>query len=109
MTKQEIITEIEKGIEDVAVKGLFEINDDFTRACAHNLLTPYLKKKVEKKEVKDFLVVCDESNNTDEVVNRNEFVVDTYIKFTDDEEFMVINAIVSRTGVDVETVLGKLP
>jgi hypothetical protein len=109
MTKQEIITEIEKGIEDAAKMGLFEINDGFTQSQARAILNPYLKDKVEKGEVKEFLVVCDESNNIDEVVKRNEFVVDTYIRFTDDTEFMVINAIASPTGVEIETIVGTFP
>lgn len=98
---------LEKAISRASKYLLFEFNDEFTRSQFRNMVEPYLRDVKGRRGIYDFLVVCDESNNTPEVIDRNEFVGDIYIKPARTAEFIRLNFIAARTGVDFSEIVGK--
>lgn len=98
---------LEKAISTAAKYTLFEFNDTFTRAQFRNLVEPYLRDVQGRRGIYDFRVVCDETNNTGEIIDRNEFVGDIYIKPARSINFIQLNFIAVRTGVDFEEIVGK--
>lgn len=98
---------LEKAIAVASKFTLFEFNDAFTRAQFRNLINPYLRDVQGRRGVYDFLVVCDESNNTPEVIDRNEFVGDIYIKPARSINFIQLNFVAVRTGVSFSEVVGQ--
>jgi len=98
---------IEKAISTAAKYFLFEFNDSFTRAQFKNMVNPYLRDVQGRRGITDFLVVCDQSNNPGEVVDRNEFVGDIYIKPARSINFIQLNFIAVRTDVQFSEVVGK--
>ncbi|QIG65702.1 tail connector/sheath protein [Ochrobactrum phage vB_OspM_OC] len=98
---------LEKAISKAARYSLFEFNDEFTRASFRNMVTPYLRDVKGRRGVYDFHVECSETNNTPEVIDGNEFIADIYIKPSRTAEFITLNFIATRTGVDFNTVIGK--
>ena len=97
---------LEKAIATAGKYQLFEFNDAFTRAQFRNLVEPFLRDIRGRRGIYDFRVVCDETNNTSEVIDRNEFVADIYIKPARSINFMQLNFIATRTGVSFEEVAG---
>jgi len=97
---------LEKAIATAGKYQLFEFNDAFTRAQFRNLVEPFLRDIRGRRGIYDFRVVCDETNNTGEVIDRNEFVADIYIKPARSINFMQLNFIATRTGVSFEEVAG---
>ena len=97
---------LEKAISTAAKAQLFEFNDEFTRAQFRNLLEPFLRDVKGRRGVTDFLVVCDESNNTGQVIDSNRFVADIFIKPSRSINFITLNFIATRTGVDFSEVAG---
>lgn len=95
---------LEKAIATAAKFQLFEFNDQFTRANFRNLVEPYLREIQGRRGLIDFKVVCDESNNTGEVIDRNEFVADIYLKPNRSINFITLNFVATRTGVSFEEV-----
>lgn len=98
---------LEKAIATASKYQLFEFNDDFTRAMFKNMVEPFLRDVKGRRGVTDFLVVCDATNNTGEVIDRNEFVADIYIKPARSINFISLNFIATRTGVDFSEIVGK--
>ena len=98
---------LEKAISTAAKFTLFEFNDAFTRSQFRNLVEPFLRDVQGRRGIFDFRVVCDETNNTGEVIDRNEFIGDIYIKPARSINFIQLNFIAVRTGVDFEEVVGK--
>lgn len=98
---------LEKAIATASKYQLFEFNDDFTRAMFKNMVEPFLRDVKGRRGITDFLVVCDSTNNTGEVVDRNEFVADIYIKPARSINFISLNFIATRTGVDFAEIVGK--
>lgn len=98
---------LEKAIAAAAKFTLFEFNDEFTRASFVNLVTPYLRDVQGRRGITDFAVVCDETNNTGEVIDRNEFVGDIYIKPARSINFIQLNFVAVRTGVEFSEVIGN--
>ena len=98
---------LEKAIATAAKFQLFEQNDAFTRASFRQLIEPFLRDVQSRRGIIDFKVVCDESNNTGEVVDRNEFVADIFIKPTRSINFISLNFIATRTGVDFDEIGGS--
>lgn len=98
---------LEKAISTASKYTLFEFNDDFTRAQFRNLINPYLRDVKGRRGIYDFLVVCDATNNTPEVIDRNEFIGDIYIKPARSINFILLNFIAVRTGVAFSEVVGK--
>lgn len=98
---------LEKAIARAAKYSLFEFNDEFTRAQFVALIEPYLRDVQGRRGIYDFRVVCDETNNTPEVIDRNEFVGDIYIKPARSINFIQLNFVAVRTGVAFEEVVGR--
>lgn len=98
---------LEKAIATAAKYTLFEFNDEFTRATFRNLVEPYLRDVKGRRGIYDFRVVCDASNNTPERIDRNEFWGDIYIKPARSINFIQLNFIAVRTGVEFDEIVGK--
>lgn len=97
---------LEKSISIAAKHQLFEFNDSFTRAQFKNMVEPFLRDVQGRRGITDFKVICDESNNTGEVIDRNEFIADIYIKPARSINYIYLNFIATKTGVDFSTVIG---
>lgn len=95
---------LEKAIATAAKFQLFEFNDAFTRAQFRNLVEPFLRDVQGRRGITDFRVICDETNNTGEVIDRNEFVADIYIKPARSINFIQLNFVATRSGVSFEEV-----
>ena len=98
---------LEKSIARAARFSLFEFNDQFTRAQFVALVEPFLRDVQGRRGITDFRVVCDETNNTGEVIDRNEFVGDIYIKPARSINFIQLNFVAVRTGVSFDEVVGQ--
>ena len=98
---------LEKAISSAAKFTLFEFNDAFTRAQFRNLVEPFLRDVQGRRGIYDFRVVCDETNNTPEVIDRNEFIGDIYIKPARSINFIQLNFIAVRSGVAFEEIVGQ--
>jgi len=98
---------LEKAISNAAQFSLFEFNDEFTRAQFVNLIEPFLRDVQGRRGIYDFRVVCDDSNNTGEVIDRNEFVGDIYVKPAKSINFIQLNFVAVRSGVEFSEVVGK--
>lgn len=98
---------LEKAIATAAKQSLFEFNDEFTRAQFVNLTEPFLRDVKGRRGIIDFEVVCNEENNTPEVIDRNEFVADIYIKPAKSINYIQLNFVAVRTGVEFEEIIGK--
>lgn len=98
---------LEKAIATAAKFTLFEFNDDFTRAQFRNLVEPFLRDVQGRRGIYDFKVVCDETNNTGEVIDRNEFIGDIYVKPARSINFIQLNFVAVRTGVEFSEVVGN--
>jgi phage tail sheath protein FI len=98
---------LEKAIARAARSSLFEFNDQFTRAQFVNLVEPFLRDVQGRRGITDFRVVCDETNNTGEVIDRNEFIGDIYIKPARSINFIQLNFVAVRTGVSFDEIVGK--
>ena len=98
---------LEKAISTAAKFTLFEFNDEFTRAQFRNMVEPFLRDVQGRRGIYDFKVVCDNSNNTGEVIDRNEFIGDIYIKPARSINFIQLNFVAVRTGVDFSEVVGQ--
>ena len=98
---------LEKTIARAARSSLFEFNDQFTRAQFVSIVEPYLRDVRGRRGITDYRVVCDETNNTPEVIDRNEFVGDIYIKPARSINFIQLNFVAVRTGVSFEEIVGR--
>jgi phage tail sheath protein FI len=98
---------LEKAISTAAKFQLFELNDQFTRAQFRNLVEPFLRDVQGRRGMTDFLVVCDETNNTPQVIDTNRFVADIYIKPARSINFITLNFIAVRTGVEFSEIAGQ--
>jgi phage tail sheath protein FI len=98
---------LEKAIAVAAQSSLFEFNDEFTRQQFRNLVEPFLRDVQGRRGITDFRVVCDDTNNTGEVIDRNEFIGDIYIKPARSINFIQLNFVAVRTGVDFNEIVGQ--
>lgn len=98
---------LEKAIARASKYFLFEFNDDFTRTQFKAMVNPYLRDVKGRRGIYDFTVVCDDSNNTAEVIDRNEFIGDIYIKPARSINFIQLNFVAVRTGVNFSEIIGK--
>jgi phage tail sheath protein FI len=98
---------LEKAISRAARASLFEFNDEFTRSSFVNLIEPFLREVQGRRGIFDFRVVCDATNNTPEVIDRNEFVGDIYIKPTRSINFIQLNFVAVRSGVTFDEIVGR--
>ena len=97
---------IEKEIAKISRTTLFEFNDDVTRSLFKNNVNPFMRDIQAKRGMYDFLVVCDSTNNVPEVVDRNEFIADIYIKPAKSINFISLNFIATKTGVNFDESVG---
>ena len=97
---------LEKAIATASKFQLFEFNDEFTRANFRNIVEPFLREVQGRRGITDFLVVCDETNNTGEVIDRNEFVAEIFVKPARSINFITLQFIATRTGVSFDEVAG---
>ena len=97
---------LEKAIATASKYQLFELNDEFTRAMFRNMVEPFLRDVKGRRGITDFLVVCDETNNTGQVIDSNRFVADIYIKPARSINFITLNFIATRTGVEFTEIAG---
>ena len=97
---------LEKAISTAAKAQLFEFNDEFTRAQFRNLVEPFLRDVKGRRGLTDFLVVCDATNNTGQVIDSNRFVADIFIKPARSINFITLNFIATRTGVEFSEISG---
>ena len=91
---------MEKAIATAAKFQLFEFNDGFTRAQFKNLVEPFLRDVQGRRGITDFVVKCDESNNTGEVIDRNEFVADIFVKPNRSINFITLNFVAARSAIN---------
>ena len=97
---------LEKAISIAAKSTLFEFNNEFTRSQFRNYVEPFLRDIQGRQGIYDFKVVCDESNNTGTVIDRSEFVGDIYIKPARSINFIQLNFVPVRTGVEFSEIVG---
>ena len=95
---------LEKAIATASKFFLFEQNDAFTRAQFMNLVVPFLKTIQQRRGITDFKVVCDDTNNTGEIIDRNEFVADIFVKPTRSINYIQLNFVATKTGVSFSEV-----
>ena len=98
---------LEKAVSTAANFTLFEFNDDFTRAQFKNLVEPFLRDVKGRRGITDFKVVCDTTNNTSGVIERNEFVGDIYVKPNRSINYIQLNFVAVRTGVEFSEIVGQ--
>jgi len=98
---------LEKAISTASRFQLFEFNDEFTRAQFRNLVEPFLRDVKGRRGITDFLVVCDETNNTGQIIDSNQFVADIYIKPARSINYITLNFIATRTGVEFSEIVGQ--
>ena len=101
-----LFTTLEKAISTAAKAQLFEFNDEFTRAQFKNLVEPFLRDVKGRRGLTDFLVVCDSTNNTSQVIDGNEFVADIFVKPARSINFITLNFVATRTGVAFTEIAG---
>ena len=97
---------LEKAIATAAKAQLFEFNDEFTRAQFRNLVEPFLRDVKGRRGITDFQVICDTTNNTGQVIDSNRFVADIFIKPARSINFITLNFIATRTGVEFSEIAG---
>ena len=97
---------LQKAISISAEAQLFEINDEFTRANFRNAVEPFLREVKGRRGINDFFVVCDETNNTGNIIDTNQFVADIFIKPARSINFITLNFVATRTGVEFNEVIG---
>jgi hypothetical protein len=98
---------LEDAISQAAKDALFEFNDEITRTNFVNTIEPFLRDVQAKRGIFDYVVVCDETNNTAAVIDNNEFIADIYIKPARSINFIGLNFVATKTGVDFEEVIGN--
>jgi hypothetical protein len=99
---------IEQALQRAAQAQLFELNDELTRANFRNIVEPYLRDVQAKRGLYGFLVVCDTTNNTPDVIDNNEFRADIYLKPAKSINYVTLTFVATRTGVSFEEVAGTV-
>lgn len=99
---------VEQALEGAAKAQLFELNDEITRANFVNIVEPYLRDVQAKRGLYDFLVICDETNNTPDVIDNNEFRADIFLKPAKSINYVSLTFVATRTGVSFEEVAGRV-
>ena len=99
---------LEDAISAAAKDQLFEFNDELTRTNFVNIIEPFLREVQSNRGIFDFVVICDQTNNTAAVIDRNEFVADIFIKPARSINFIGLTFVATRTGVDFEEVIGSV-
>jgi len=99
---------IEQALEKAAQAQLFELNDELTRANFRNIVEPYLRDVQAKRGLYGFLVICDTTNNTPDVIDNNEFRADIFLKPAKSINYITLTFVATRTGISFEEVAGRV-
>jgi phage tail sheath protein FI len=99
---------IERAIAIAARNVMFEFNDEFTRSEFVGIVEPFLREIKGRRGITDFRVICDDTNNTAAVIDRNEFIANILIKPARSINFVTLNFVAVRTGVDFEEIAGNV-
>jgi len=99
---------VEQALEGAANAQLFQLNDSITRSNFVNIVEPYLRDVEAKRGIYGFLVVCDDSNNTPDIIDNNEFRADIYLKPTKSINYITLTFVATRTGVAFEEIVGTV-
>ena len=99
---------VEQALEGASESTLFELNDASTRANFVNIVEPYLRDVQAKRGIYDFLVVCDETNNTPDIIDNNEFRADIFLQPAKSINFITLTFVATRTGIDFSEVVGTV-
>jgi hypothetical protein len=99
---------VEQALESAAEAQLFELNDELTRANFRNIVEPFLRDVEAKRGLSGFLVICDTSNNTPDVIDNNEFRADIFLKPSRSINYITLTFVATRTGVSFEEVAGRV-
>jgi phage tail sheath protein FI len=99
---------VETALEKISQSQLFQFNDQITRSNFVNVVEPYLRDVQAKRGVFDFRVICDESNNTPDVIDNNEFRADIFLKPTKSINYVTLTFVATRTGISFEEVTGRV-
>jgi len=99
---------LENAISGAAKDQMFEFNDELTRSNFVNTVEPFLRDVQSNRGISDYVVICDETNNTAAVIDNNEFVADIFIKPARSINFVGLTFVATRTGVDFEEVIGNV-
>jgi len=99
---------VEQALKGAADAQLFELNDEVTRANFINIVEPYLRDVQSKRGVYDFLVICDETNNTPDIIDNNEFRADIFLKPAKSINYVTLTFVATRTGISFEEVAGRV-
>ena len=99
---------VEQALEGAAEAQLFELNDELTRANFRNIVEPFLRDVEAKRGIFGFLVICDTTNNTPDVIDNNEFRADIFLKPAKSINFVTLSFVATRTGVSFEEVAGRV-
>tara|TARA_B100000073_G_scaffold245099_1_gene205608 strand:+ start:1338 stop:3539 length:2202 start_codon:yes stop_codon:yes gene_type:complete len=99
---------VEQALESAANDQLFELNDDETRANFINIVEPYLRDVQSQRGIEEFVIICDSTNNTPEVIDNNEFRADIFIKPTRSINYVTLTFVATRTGVSFDEVVGSV-
>ena len=97
---------LEKAVSAASKASLFEFNDEFTRAQFRNMVEPFLRDVKGRRGITDFKVVCDGTNNTGNIIDTNKFVADIYVKPARSINYITLNFIATRTGVEFSEIAG---
>ena len=99
---------LERAIKGAAQNVLFEFNDEFSRAEFVNIVEPFLREVQGRRGITDFRVVCDETNNTGQIIDTNSFVASIFVKPARSINYVTLNFVAVRTGVDFEEIVGAV-
>jgi phage tail sheath protein FI len=99
---------IEKSVSEAARNFMFEFNDEFTRAEFTAIVEPLLREIQSRRGIQDYYVQCDELNNTPEVIDRNELVATMFIKPSRSINYITLNFVATRSGLDFDEVVGRI-
>jgi len=99
---------VEQALEEAANAQLFQLNDSITRSNFVNIVEPYLRDVEAKRGIYGFLVVCDDTNNTPDIIDNNEFRADIYLKPTKSINYITLTFVATRTGVAFEEIVGTV-
>ena len=99
---------VEQALEGAANAQLFELNDDLTRANFRAIVEPYLRDIQAKRGLNGFLVICDDTNNTPDVIDNNEFRADIFLKPAKSINYVTLTFVATRTGVSFDEVAGRV-
>jgi len=99
---------VEQALESAANDQIFELNDDETRSNFINIVEPYLRDVQSQRGIDEFVVICDNTNNTPEVIDNNEFRADIFIKPTRSINYVTLTFVATRTGISFDEVVGSV-